>query len=57
MLRKEEFNKLLHDFARIALVGKMLVEEADEKKRQALGHLWMKEADRMIEDLEELKEK
>lgn len=55
-LSKSEFEKLMHDLKRMAKVLKIVETETDHDKRQTLIGLLRDEAERLAEDVMDMKE-
>ena len=52
----KEFERLLHDLKRIAQVIEIIVNEENMGKRKLVGDLLKNEFDRLVEDIEEVRE-
>ena len=56
-LKKEQYNKLLHDIKRVSKGIKILKDEADAGKREFIMSLLEDEVNRLHDDLAEMLEK
>lgn len=56
MLSQDQTNRLMHDLKRMAKALKILEKESDHENRQTLIGLLIDEADRLAEDIAEMKE-
>jgi len=55
MLKESDYLKLLHDLKRLSKGIRILMTEVDAKKRELIGGLLFDEAERLHDDLEEIK--
>jgi len=55
-LNKYNHSKLLHDIKRIGAVVNIITDEKDEKKRKIIANILRDEMDRVLTDIEEMKD-